>query len=98
MITIFKKSLTFFYKKNYITRKNKNEKHKKMEHIKIYIQGDIKITTICLYDLIVVMVKNEKNDGDMWFSVSRKVKSFKEIEFVETLKRTWKEAWLSEDF
>ena len=38
---------------------------------------------------MVMMIKNEKINEDIWCRISRKVISFKEIKTVETLKTAW---------
>ena len=85
-----------FEKKLQKKQKKSIHSNKKMEHIKIYTAGNIKMTTIRLNGLMVVIIRNEcdekTDDKDLWFGISRKVKSFKEITTIEKLKTMYLKA------
>ena len=58
-----------------------------MDRIKNYVSGDIHLKTITLNGLMVVIINN---NNKRWIGLTRKVKSFKEINIIEQIKATCK--------
>ena len=54
-----------------------------MDRIKNYVSGDIHLKTITLNGLMVVIINN---NNKRWIGLTRKVKSFKEINIIEQIK------------
>ena len=55
-----------------------------MDHIKLHLNCDIEMRTITVNDLMFVLMRNANNEK--WIGLSRKIKSFKEIQLAEELK------------
>ena len=55
-----------------------------MDHIRLHLNGDIEMRTITVNDLMFVLMRNANNEK--WIGLSRKIKSFKEIQLAEELK------------
>ena len=59
-----------------------------MDRIRLHLNGDVEMRTICADNgLVLILMKNEINEK--WFAQTRKVKSFKEIQMVESIKSTF---------
>ena len=59
-----------------------------MDRIRLHLNGDVEMRTIRADDgLVLILMKNEINEK--WFAQTRKVKSFKEIQMVESIKSTF---------
>ena len=59
-----------------------------MDRIRLHLNGDVEMRTIRADDgLVLILMKNEINEK--WFAQTRKVKSFKEIQMVESIKSSF---------
>ena len=59
-----------------------------MDRIRLHLNGDVEMRTICADNgLVLILMKNEINEK--WFAQTRKVKSFKEIQMVESIKSSF---------
>ena len=59
-----------------------------MDRIRLHLNGDVEMRTICADNgLVLILMKNEINEK--WFAQTRKVKSFKEIHMIESIKSSF---------
>ena len=59
-----------------------------MDRIRLHINGDVEMRTICADDgLVLILMKNEMNEK--WFGQTRKAISFKEINMIEDIKSSF---------
>ena len=59
-----------------------------MDRIRLHLNGDVEMRTICADNgLVLILMKNEIKEK--WFGQTRKVKSFKEIHMIESIKSSF---------
>ena len=59
-----------------------------MDRIRLHLNGEVEMRTIRADNgLVLILMKNEINEK--WFAQTRKVKSFKEIQMIESIKSSF---------
>ena len=59
-----------------------------MDRIRLHLNGDVEMRTIRADNgLVLILMKNDNNEK--WFAQTRKAKSFKEIQMIESIKSSF---------
>ena len=57
-----------------------------MDRIRLHLNGDVEIRTIRANEGLVLITISRKDNGEKWFTQTRKARSFKEIYLIESIK------------